>query len=202
VAKKKAKLEDLLAQAAEGLPEVTELFHRILSAPVDERPELDAEMKKLEEAGDVRYVEVVRKIASSFITPFDREDIYQTVEAIDDIIDQLDHASALLVGFHWNGALPEELVENANKLNQMSQYAPQAVAAIKKPKKFEKLLVEVSLLENEMDTLYRDLLVRMLNDADAIDVMKIKVLADAVESCSTALERFIRSVGVMAIKET
>lgn len=199
---RKLKLEDLLAKDVAGLPEVTSVFAALMASDRAGRAKLAKRMHKLEATGDERFIAVVKKVADTFITPFDRDDLYQAVESLDDVIDQLDHASQLAVRFDLPDALPAELSKCASLLHEMSRLAPQMVEAIKKPKKMEPLMYEESRIENEMDQVYRDLLVRLVNDKDPLDLMKIKILADCIEAAATKLERFIRSVGVIAIKDT
>ncbi len=199
--KRKSTVQSLLHDAVDSLPAATGAFVDLVTAAPGERAKLAERLHEVESAADERYLAIIRKVSESFITPYDREDIYQMVEALDDVVDQLDHAGALLARFKL-GTLPDELVANAKSLNEMAEMSHQTVRLIKKPQQLERLLVDINVVENEMDDRYRDLLVEMLDDAKARDVIKIKTLADCIEAAATKLDQFGRSVGLIAIKET
>jgi hypothetical protein len=191
----------LLADAVAGLPQATGVFQDLVSAPAADRAGHAERLHKVESDSDARYLALIHKIGRTFITPFDREDMYALVEALDDVVDQLDHAADLLVRFQL-GDLPAELVDNGRDLHQMARLSVESVDLIKKPEKLETVLAEVNRLENAMDARYRDLLVRILDHEPARDAIKLKILADGVEEAATKLEAFDRAVGIMAIKET
>ncbi len=178
--RRKDTIQTLLHEAVDSLPEATEAFLALVEAEPADRAKLAKKLSAVESAADERYLALLHKIGSSFITPYDREDIYEMVEALDDVVDQLDHAGQLLVRFNL-GELPKELVGNARALHRMAKSSHKTVHLIKSPKKLEALLISINELENEIDEGYRDLLVRVLNDADSTDVIKIKILADCVE---------------------
>ena len=54
------------------------------------------QVKAVETAGDGVTRELITLLNTQYITPFDREDIYQLATEIDDVVDYLEEASALL----------------------------------------------------------------------------------------------------------
>lgn len=54
-------------------------------------------IKKVEKQGDTYTREIISKVQSSFVTPFDREDIHDLAEGIDDILDEILNVADLLV---------------------------------------------------------------------------------------------------------
>ena len=56
-----------------------------------------AAIKELEHAGDVLTHELIRKINTTFVTPFDREDVYALASRLDDVLDLIEAASDRLV---------------------------------------------------------------------------------------------------------
>ena len=195
-------IQKMLGDFVVNLPEAAEAFHALVSATPDGRAKLAEGIHSLEKEADVRYVKLVRKVAGTFITPYDREDLYEMIEAIDDVIDCLDHAAYLVVDFDM-GKFPEEFLASTTELVGMSEQARDAVQYIKKQGKLEKALFAINEHENALDTNYRALLVKTLAPgADVIDVIKIKILADIVEQVATTLDNFTRTIAVAAIKET
>lgn len=192
----------MMSQVVARLPEAAQSFHEIVSSPPDARPALAAQLAKIEEESDQVYLKLLRKVADTFITPYDREDIYRMIETCDDAIDSLDHAGRLVVDFEFL-ELPEELVSNSKELVAMSELARDAVGFIKKPNKMEKALLAINAHENVLDTGYRTMLRSSLTPgSDPIHAMKLKILADEVEKVSSYVEEFVRNLSVTAIKET
>lgn len=192
----------LASEAVAHLPEATAAFHDFVAAEPSARPPLMARLSKIEEAADESYLKLVRKIADTFITPYDREDLYNMCEALDDAIDALDHAGRLVLGFEME-RLPQTFVDSAVELMAMSDEAAEAVGNIKKPKKLEKNLYALNKHENKLDFAYRELLCETLVEgADPIAAMRLMVLADLVEQAATQIDEFTRTLAVAAIKET
>src|SRR5438876_2920549 len=85
-------------QAADNLKKAGELYVRL--SKVNSRVELIGlrdEIKRLEHIGDELTHKIFEDLNLSFITPFDREDIYELAKGIDDVLDLIDHVADLLV---------------------------------------------------------------------------------------------------------
>src|SRR5438552_16081301 len=85
-------------QAADNLKKAGELYVRL--AKVGSRAELIAlrdEIKRLEHIGDELTHKIFEELNLSFITPFDREDIYELAKGIDDILDLIHEVADLLL---------------------------------------------------------------------------------------------------------
>lgn len=184
------------------LPEAVALFAEILAAADADRHGIARKLNKLEREMDQKYEELVRKVADTFITPYDREDIYLMAEALDDVVDSLDTYASLIddVGY---GKLPDPLVNSGGELVRMTAAAVELVSLIKKPKKLEVALRAANECENQLDRNFRETLTTALRTgADPLAAIRLVVLANAVEDIATKLENFIRSVAIVAIKET
>ncbi|HXC93693.1 MAG TPA: DUF47 family protein, partial [Geobacteraceae bacterium] len=64
-------------------------------------------IKDIEHRGDVQTHEIIKKLNKSFITPFDREDIYSLASALDDILDLIDGCAQRLVMYNVENTTPE-----------------------------------------------------------------------------------------------
>jgi len=191
----------MMTEAAALLPEATITFYTIATAKPDARPALSKALGKIEQEADDHFLKLIRKVATTFITPYDRDDLYRMLETLDDIIDSLDHAGQLIVDFDM-AALPPAFVANAKELVGMSEVACEAVDLIKKPNKMEKALYEINRHENALDLGYRKVLADSLKPgSDPIEALKLKTLADAVENAASLIEDFTRTLSVAAIKE-
>lgn len=192
----------MMSEAASHLPDATMAFYSLVSANPEARPALATKLAKVEQEADDRQVKLMRKVSTTFITPYDREDIYGMFETLDDVVDSLDHAGRLVVDFEML-ELPPELIESAKKLVKMSEQARDATEYIKKPNKMEKALFAINAHENNLDSAYRALLRKaLMPGSDPIEAIKVKILADSIEHAATRIESFARALSIAAIKET
>ena len=83
-------IQKMMSEAASHLPDATMAFYSLVTANPEARPALAKKRRYWVEA-DERQVGLMRKVATTFITPYDREDIYGMFETLDDIVDSLDH---------------------------------------------------------------------------------------------------------------
>lgn len=191
-----------IGELIELLPEATSAFADLVAADPKERPDLLETVKNVEKLSDTLYIELLRKVTDTFITPFDREDIYRIVENSDDVVDEIEHTSILIVELGMK-KLPSAIEEGAIELHQMAQSIEKASRHLKKPKKMEKLLFEANACENRLDTLYRKSVIAALAEGtDPLEATRITVIAHSIELIASYLDNFTRALAVTAIKET
>src|SRR4026208_2189429 len=97
---------DLLSRGAATLTDTARLLLRFLGDPKD--PEAaHAEIRQREHEGDEITHQIMRALNTTFVTPFDREDIPRRASLIDDIVDGLDAVVDMYVLYHVAEPLPE-----------------------------------------------------------------------------------------------
>src|SRR5688500_14500579 len=67
------------------------------------------EVKRLETEGDGYTRQIIDLLNTQYITPFDREDIYELAKAIDDVVDFIENASDLLGLYKVDRAMSQAL---------------------------------------------------------------------------------------------
>lgn len=201
--KKPDGVTKLLADAIGQLPEAATAFYVLATAGPEARADLLAKLHEIEATADEHYIKALRKTAGTFITPFDREDIFLIVEAADDFIDQLDHVGTLLVGFKM-GALPAAIPEMTKELTGASEALAEAVGNLKKQAKLEKQLFKINENFGNFDASYRTLLIDTLgtDSTPNADAPRIVALAMGLERACSRLNDLTRALAVTAIKET
>ena len=184
------------------LPGAAEGFTDLLKAPRDERKSVAAKLHEIEEQADGVHDHLEAKVGDTFITPFDREDIYLMLASLDDIFDRFDDTAKLLVAFDVE-EFPEELIAAAAELKGMCDAAVKAVPLIKEPKKMAGVRSEMKTHEHRLDDLYCSFVVEALAPvANPITSMRWMVAADTIEEVAAEVESFARALRVMSIKET
>ena len=76
---------DLFASAAENIVEGTRLLDRLVRADAADRPGLAEQLRQVEHRGDEIVHATLNRLNTTFVTPFDRSDIYALTSALDDV---------------------------------------------------------------------------------------------------------------------
>jgi predicted phosphate transport protein (TIGR00153 family) len=142
-----------------------------------------------ERRGDELTRELLHRLNTSFVTPFDREDIHELAEELDDVVDDvLEVVHKLQLGTGDLEAVPE-LKEQADLLVQMADEASELVARLESMKGVRPHLDSIDRLESEGDGVYRRALARLFSgELEAIDVLRWKDLVEAMEAALNTLE--------------
>src|SRR6266568_7891877 len=137
---------DLFERAAANLAETAQLLLKLL---IDYRdPEAaHAEIRQREHEGDEITHQIMRALNTTFVTPFDREDIHRLASGIDDVLDGIEAVSDLLVLHHIEQPLPE-MRQQADVLARAAEQVHQAMRGLRGFSGLEPSWVEINRLEN------------------------------------------------------
>jgi predicted phosphate transport protein (TIGR00153 family) len=195
---------EFFSKAAANLVRGTELLME-LALPGADVQSVSERLVEVEHDSDAITHELYNKINTSFITPFDREDIYRLGSQLDDIMDHLEAVGSLLYlyGLTNMPSLPREVHEIFNVLDQQAKLTAEAMPRLKTMRDLRDYWVECNRLENEGDRAYRMLLVRLFSgEYDALTVLKMKEVADELEAACDAFEHVANTVETIAVKES
>ena len=188
---KTTEFYDLFTRAGENLLATASLAEQRFR----EFPETSVEhgqVKELENRGDELTRELLVLLNTQYITPFDREDIYELAKAIDDVVDYIEHASDLL-GLYQLDARMEQSVEQCRVLVEAAEHLSKALAELRHLRRVEPHIVELKRLEDEADQIERNAIAALFReDVDPLTVIRWKdifeALEDAVDACETAAD--------------
>ncbi|MEV8513326.1 DUF47 family protein [Dactylosporangium sp. NPDC051484] len=195
---------ELFSRAAQNLVKGTDLLSELAVPGVDVQS-VSERLVEVEHDSDAITHELYKKINSSFITPFDREDIYRLGSLLDDVMDHLEAVGSLLYlyGLTKLPALPREIHEIVKVLDQQSRLTAEAMPRLRSMKDLEQYWVECNRLENEGDSAYRMALVRLFSgEYDALTVLKMKEVVDELEAACDAFEHVANTVETIVVKES
>jgi predicted phosphate transport protein (TIGR00153 family) len=195
---------EFFVRAARNLVTGTELLSELALPGVDVQS-VSERLVDIEHDSDAITHELYKKINSTFITPFDREDIYNLGSLLDDVMDHLEAVGSLLYlyGLTSLPSLPREMHELVKVLDQQARLTADSLPKLKAMKDLEEYWVECNRLENEGDRAYRMLLVRLFSgEYDALTVLKMKEVADELEDACDAFEKVANTVETIAVKES
>jgi uncharacterized protein len=191
----------MFTASAENLVAATDLLGSFVldGAP---REELADRLRELERAGDQAAHDIFKQVNSSFVTPFDREDIYSLASDLDDVMDHIEAAADLVV-LTGLGDLPSEMAKQVELLQRCARATADAMPGLSTMKGLEDYWIEVNRLENEADRLYRRLVSRLYSgEFKALEVLKLKEVADELEEAADAFEHVANVVESITVKES
>jgi predicted phosphate transport protein (TIGR00153 family) len=194
---------DLFTTSAQCLVEGTRELTAILGVAPDEREPIAKRMHELEHEADEATHEIIRKVNSSFVTPFDREDIHGLASALDDCMDMMDAAVDLIVLYRI-GELPAGVAQQVEVLSRMAELTADAMPRLRSMKDLAEYWIEINRLENHADQAYRRLLAELFTGGkpDPIELMKHKEVIDELEAAADAFETVANKVEGIAVKES
>src|SRR5436309_933876 len=176
------------SNAIDGARLGSELFERY---PRDGE-ELIRRIKEHEHTGDNLTYEIVNQINKTFVTPFDRDDIYRLAAAIDDVCDFIDETADHL-GSWGVSDVPPDARALADVVLRQTILLDEAVQRIDGFKDSSRQLLELRSLEDEGDRLFRDGVGALFRSgADPLVVIRWKDiyegLEEAVDACENAAD--------------
>ena len=150
------------------------------------------EIKELEHEGDRLTREVVDLLNRTFVTPFDRDDIYLLAGAIDDVCDHIDEAAGNIVGYGVEQIRPMAK-EQAQVILRSAEKLHEAVSRLEGFKDSSSQLHALRDLEDEGDRLNRAAVSELFTSGeDPIAVIRWKdiheQLEEAVDACENAAD--------------
>ncbi len=191
----------LLTSSASGLVEGAGLLAEMLGDGND-RKAIAARMREAEHQADEVTHDIVRRVNSTFVTPFDREDIYALASGLDDVMDFMEEAVDLVLLYEVE-SLPPELAEQVEVIQRCAELTAESMPRLQSMKDLEEYWIEINRLENTGDKSYRRILAKLFSGKyEALEVLKLKDIVDSLEAAIDAFERVANIVEQIAVKES
>lgn len=185
---------DLYNKMADEIRAAAGLLEQLLASDPPDISKVDP-IKDAEHRCDALTHDTIQRLHRTFVTPFDREDLYALATSLDNVMDAIDHAAQLVRLYRIEHIRPgaRELAHTVTASADRLHLALQALAS-KKP--VHPHAVEINRLENEADRVYQEA-VRTLFDSEKDPIMVIKwkefydmleVITDCCEDVANVIE--------------
>jgi predicted phosphate transport protein (TIGR00153 family) len=181
---------ELYSRSSANLVEISELLIRYLERFPQDGGDVVRDIKELEHEGDRLTHEIVSLLNRTFVTPFDRDDMYRLAGALDDICDHVDEAAGNIASFGVEEIRPGAL-EQAGLIHRAATKLHDAVGRLEGFQESPRELDALHELEDEGDRVAREAVSELFRSGeDAISVIRWKDiherLEEAVDACQHA----------------
>ena len=192
---------DLFTESADHLVVGAGLLAEMLSETAVHE-DVAARMRQAEHEADETTHALFKRVNSTFVTPFDREDIYRLGSGLDDVMDMMDEVVDLILLYEVK-VLPAELSQQVEVLQRCAELTSAAMPGLSAPHSLEEYWIEINRLENAGDRNHRRILAKLFSgEFKTIEVLKLKDIVEALEGAIDAFESVANIVEQIAVKES
>jgi predicted phosphate transport protein (TIGR00153 family) len=200
---REAKFFDMFADMANNLTDGAKAMVALLNSPGQGLAAVATganRVKDFEHRGDEMTHAVLRKLNTTFITPFDREDLHRLASSIDDVLDFLNAAAERMMLYKILNP-PPATIELANIIVQQSEVLSHAIRGLEKNHRVLEHCVEVNRLEEEADLICRRAIGELFEcEKDPITLIKFKELYEVLETATDKAEDVANVLEAVVLK--
>ncbi len=188
-----------------GLAEVSDNIAKQLIVCVENNdPDMLKGIKDLEHQGDDIISKVYYELSSTFITPFDREDISALANRLDDVTDQI-YGCAKRITFYKPKEMPQAARELTLMIKEGTELVLKAVTGLEKIKNNEATLEDccnkLHIIEGQADEIYQNFTIDLFNNYnDAIEIIKLKEILSVLEDITDEIDHVGKTIKTIMVK--
>jgi predicted phosphate transport protein (TIGR00153 family) len=187
----KRQFFSLFTQASANARDIARVLVDLLDDWPESREKL-RDIRELEHEGDRLTHEVINLLNRTFVTPFDRDDMYRLASVIDDVCDHIDEAADNIDAYEVRN-VPEKARQQAEVIHRAASRLHEAVERLEGFKDSSRQLAALRELEEEGDRLSREAIADLFRSgADPLTIIRWKdiheQLEEAVDACENAAD--------------
>jgi predicted phosphate transport protein (TIGR00153 family) len=190
---------DLFNAMADEIRAAAQLLENMLATDPPDGAKADL-IKDAEHRCDTLTHDTIQRLHRTFVTPFDREDIYALATSLDNVMDAIDHTAALVRLYKIRTVRPgaRTLSKTVSSSTDRLHTALESLAA-RRP--VQPHAVEINRLENEADRAYQEAVRELFEtETDPITIMKWKELLDVLEQITDECEDVANVIEGVVVK--
>lgn len=196
---------DLFEKDVTNLKEGALVFKQLMAVEIsrEERAKKIQDIERLEHQGDEITHQIHKSLGSTFITPFDREDIHELASKIDDILDFIQGASNRLVLYRIEHIPPvaEKLAGMVNDAVIELHKAVFLLRNLRNVTAINESLVRINTIENAADAMFELAIADLFETCkDPIELIKMKELLVSLETATDECEDAANAIESIIVK--
>jgi len=192
---------DLFCQSAMMVREGAEHLLQMMRDFTDV-PDKAAELKKIESRGDHVTHEIIEHLHASFITPFDREDIYALARNLDQCLDEIEGVGSRMLLFNVQQPT-QECIALTEIISNAATHVETAVKELKGFRDTRNILGQVRHLEHEADQISRRMTASLFHNGngDVVNLIKWKEIYSRLEHTADRMEDVANLIEDILVKQ-
>lgn len=170
----------LFIQAAENIEQGAVRLKKLVDGRLDDSEKISKQINEIEKSGDTFTHSIVEKVYKSFVTPFDREDIHELAEGLDDILDEILNVADLLV-LHNVQEESEYLIDLAKILVKNCEQVTKLMYKLEKFNNIDETLEVIADYRRKARKVYRNSVSYLFSgELKSFEVLKLKDITEAL----------------------
>ena len=188
----------LFSELAANLDAAAQLLVKFMND--GDRESVAAAILEHEHVGDKIVHDIVRRLNKSFITPIDREDIYDLVATADEVLDSIEEAAGLVIIYRV-GEITTYARRQAEVIAKATPILRECMDNLEKPKGLEERVIAVNSLENDGDRIERAAIASLFEgDTKCTDIIKWKDIYETLEAAIDECEHVANVIESIVLK--
>ncbi|MFB6469280.1 DUF47 domain-containing protein [Cytobacillus sp. Hz8] len=200
--KKKDKFSGLLSNIATNLKEGANFFADYKLKNVSDLKTFSETMKDYEHKGDSFVHEMIKELNNAFITPIEREDILQLTMSMDDVLDGLEHTSALFEMYNITQA-DEFMLKFVEAIRNCTNEIETSVELLstKKLQKIRENAIKIKDYESKCDGIQRQSIKNLFTvEKDPIRIIQYKEIYESLEDIADSCQEVANTLESIIMK--
>ncbi len=190
---------DLFKEMTDEIRAAGILLEDLLAAEPPDTATVDR-IKDAEHRCDALTHDAIKRLHRTFVTPFDREDLYAMSTSLDDVMDMIDHSASLIRLYQIRTVRPGAR-ELARIVSRSAERLHAAMGALATRQPVESDTVEINRLENEADRVFQEAIRQLFDtERDPIVIIKWKEIFDYLEQITDACEDVANVIEGIVVK--
>lgn len=177
---------------------------QLISCVENNNPEIHQRIRDLEHDGDRIIEQIYYELNDTFITPFDREDINNLANGLDDVTDQI-YGCAKRITFYKPKQIPQSAMQIAEMVKEGTEFMLKAVQGLSSLKKraseIEQYCNKLHEIESKADEVFQNFTIELFaNGTDAIEVLKLKEIVNVLEGITDEIDHIGKTIKMIIVK--
>ncbi len=191
---------DLFVEDAANVVAGARLLEAMLRS-YDDLERRTSELRDAEHRGDEISHDIGHRLEATFVTPFDREDIYGLISGLDDVLDLIEETGDTFVLYRIPAPTPAA-IELCSLIVRQCEQLHEALSHLRGFSGLDTYWIEVHRLENEGDRVSRAAIAGLFDDTrDPIDVIKWRKMYGLLEATIDKCEDVANVIERITIKQ-
>jgi len=199
---KDAVLFDLYTSLAERIASGARTTVEMVNGAAENRKGLAKRIGEIETEADELLGKIIRRIDDMFVTPYDRGDLQDLANSLDDAMDSIEGATDLIV-LHDVKEMPPGLTDQVDAVRRLAELTAASMPRLKNLKDLDHYYQEAERIEDEGDRIHRRITATLFGGSfDAMTILRVDRVIDQFENSLDEMTRAARVVRTIALKES